>query len=124
MVIQDVTPIQIQQENIAQPIESQQTQQSQEINFATFLGRLKNINTINDEFLACAFFIKNMLGEESFTMKYINSKLFQTTGKIASTSSADELIANGYLNVINDNESKKYFITQIGEQYFFATYQG
>ena len=68
--------------------------------------------------------MKNFLNQEEFTMKQINSKLFQTTGKIASTSVADELINKGYLKAIDELDSKKYCITSNGENYFALTYQG
>lgn len=73
---------------------------------------------IEDEFIVCAYFIKNVLRQPNFTMKFINSKLFQATGKIANMSVVDELIVKEYIRVIETEVSKTYTITQDGELYF------
>ncbi|MBQ7286241.1 MAG: hypothetical protein IJW73_00600, partial [Candidatus Gastranaerophilales bacterium] len=64
------------------------------------------------------------LNQEDFTMKYINSKLFQASGKIANLSIVDELIAREYIKVIETEDSKKYTITPSGENYFLSRFQG
>ena len=68
--------------------------------------------------------IKKALNQEDFTMKFINSKLFQASGKIANLSIVDELIPREYIKVIETEDSKKYTITQSGEDYFWSRFQG
>ena len=79
---------------------------------------------VYDEFIICAYQIKKALNQEDFTMKYINSKLFQASGKIANLSIVDELIAREYIKVIETEDSKKYTITPSGENYFLSRFQG
>ena len=53
--------------------------------------------TLEDDFLICAYYIKHILHEDSFTMKFINSKLFNATGKFADMSIVIELINKKYI---------------------------
>ena len=57
-------------------------------------------------------------------MKFINSKLFQATGNIASLSVVDELIEKKHIKTYLVDESNKYCITQDGEEYFAQKFQG
>ena len=79
---------------------------------------------LSDEFIVCAYFIKNVLKQSDFTMKFINSKLFQATGKIADLSIIDELTTKEYIRTIDTEDGKKYSITMDGEGYFAAKFQG
>lgn len=76
-----------------------------------------------DELIVCAYFIKHILKESDFTIKYINSKLFQATGSIAGMSVIDDLVTKDYIRVININTPKTYSITTQGDIYF-AELQG
>ena len=75
-------------------------------------------------FLVCAFYIKNILKQENFTMKSINSKLFQATGMIADLAVVDDLVSKAYIRVIESEDSKKYCITPDGEGFFVQRFQG
>ena len=90
--------------------------------FKSFLQSYKCEELI-DEFLACAYFIKNLLNYNDFSMKFINSKLFQTTGKIADMSIIDELTTKEYIRNIETEDGKKYSITLDGEEYFITKFQ-
>ncbi len=78
---------------------------------------------IIDEFLICAYYIKNILHEENFTMKFLNSKLFPATGKIADMSVTESLIEKGLIKKIDTPESIKYSINSEGEEYFVSKFQ-
>lgn len=93
------------------------------MSFSMFLGGYATTD-IHNEFLVCALYIKNALHQSSFSMKYINSKLFQATGKIADTSVVDELINKEYINIISTNERNEYAITPKGEEYLVTILQG
>ena len=83
-----------------------------------------NYESTSEIFLICAFYNKNILQQETFTMKFINSKLFQATGNIADLAVLDDLIAKEYIRVIESIDSKKYSITPDGEGYFARRFQG
>lgn len=91
--------------------------------FKLYLSEFNYENTA-EIFLICAFYIKNILQQENFTMKFINSKLFQATGRIADMRVLDDLISKEYIRVIDSLEFKKYSITQDGEGYFTRRFQG
>ena len=111
------TQVAIQPQNIQQLSQGSYTQ-----DFKLYLNEF-NCETQSDHFLICAFYIKNILKQENFTMKSINSKLFQATGAIADLGILDDLISKAYIRVINTPEAKKYCITPDGEGYFVSRFQ-
>ena len=94
-----------------------------QIDFKPFLSSFA-CKELSDEFIICAYFIKNVLKQNDFTMKFINSKLFQATGKIADMSIVDELLIKEYIKTIETEDGKKYCITMDGEGYFAQKFQG
>lgn len=92
------------------------------LDFKTFLSNYE-ANGIIDEFLICAYYIKHISGQHSFTMKYINSKIFQATGNIADSSVINGLITGNFIKVIEVDGVKKYTISSTGEEYFVTHYQ-
>ena len=90
----------------------------------SFISELNNINTIQDNFIVCAYYIKKALNQEYFTIKFINSKLFQTTGNIADMSIIDEFIKKEYISSKDIDGSRQYTLTIAGEEYFACTFQG
>ena len=92
------------------------------LDFTLFLSGF-GANEMLDEFLICAYYIKNILHEENFSMKFINSKIFPATGKIADMSVAQTLIREGYISTINIDGIIKYTITKQGEEYFISKFQ-
>ena len=128
-------PTQIAQQNIQATQETPaqvttQTQSAQQLSQGSYTQDFKlylnefNCETQSDHFLICAFYIKNILKQESFTMKSINSKLFQATGAIADLGILDDLVSKAYIRVINTPDSTKYCITPDGEGYFVSRFQG
>ena len=123
------TPVSLEviEDTLAPALEQSVAQQSQNENisldFSVFLKGFV-VNKTTDEFLICAYYIKNILKQNNFTMKFINAKLFQATGKIADMSIVDELIQKEYIKTIDIEDSKKYCITSNGENYFASTFQG
>ena len=107
----------------AKPTQSPMATAAEELDFKPFLAGFACSELI-DEFLICAYFIKNVLRKSEFTIKFINSKLFQATGKIANLSIIDELISREYIKTIDTDEGKKYSITMDGEGYFAEKFQG
>lgn len=91
--------------------------QNVNISFGDFLA-IFDYNGLCEEFLICAYFIKNFLNQKIFTMKVINSKLFQTTKNIADMSVVEELLSKGYIKAIIIDGFKNYSITETGEAYF------
>jgi len=111
------------QNNTVQEQTQQPMQPSYQQDFKLFLNEFNCENTA-EIFLICAFYIKNILKEENFTMKFINSKLFQATGRIADLGVLDDLISKEYIRVIESFDAKKYSITPDGEGYFLRRFQG
>ncbi len=87
------------------------------IEFNIFLAGFFTTELI-DEFLICAYYIKNILHKEDFTMKFLNSKLFPATGKIADMTITAALIEKGYIKSIDNGDSVTYSITPEGENYY------
>lgn len=98
------------------------SQRANQVDFKPFLSGFICDN-LSDKVIVCAYFIKNVLRQPDFTMKYINSKLFQATGEIADLSIIDELITKEYIRIIDSEEGKKYCITMDGESYFAEKFQ-
>ena len=108
-----------------EPIASQRislSQKASQMDFKPFLSGFICDN-LSDKVIVCAYFIKNVLRQPDFTMKYINAKLFQATGEIADLSVIDELITKEYIRIIDSEEGKKYSITMDGESYFAEKFQ-
>ena len=99
-----------------------QPQNSQTPDFKTYLEEF-DTESLVDDFLICAYYIKNILKQDGFTMKMINSKLFQATGKIADMSVVQELSNKEYISFVQDEISNRYFITPDGENYFQANFE-
>ena len=116
--IQELPTQVVQVQNIPQNTQGSYTQ-----DFKLYLNEF-NCDTQSEQFLICAFYIKNILKQENFTMKSINSKLFQATGAIADLGILDDLVSKAYIRVISTPEAKKYCITPDGEGYFISRFQG
>ncbi len=118
------------EENINKEEETNQIQQTNlqteyqgpTIDFSLFLSSF-GVNELFDTFLICAYYIKNILHEQSFSMKFINSKIFPATGKIADMSITEALIREKYINTINIDDIIKYTITEKGEEYFLSKFK-
>ena len=118
------------EENINKEEETNQIQQTNlqteyqgpTIDFSLFLSSF-GVNELFDTFLICAYYIKNILREQSFSMKFINSKIFPATGKIADMSITEALIREKYINTINIDDIIKYTITEKGEEYFLSKFK-
>ena len=119
--IEPIEPIE-HSEATAQNARMSLSQRASQMDFKPFLSGFI-CDGITDEFIVCAYFIKNVLRQSDFTIKYINSKLFQATGKIADLSVIDELVSKEYIRIIDTEEGKKYCITMDGESYFAEKFQ-
>lgn len=92
-------------------------QQNTAIDFNQYISNFNN-SELTDQFLICAYYVKYILREPSFTMKFINGKLFAATGKIADMSIVDDLVQKEYIKIIETPSSRTYCISQKGEEYF------
>lgn len=92
------------------------------IDFSSFLSIFQPAS-INDEFLICAYYLKNIANEQNFTMKSINAKLFKALGKIAGISVIEDLIELGLIEKLQDTETNSYVISPDGEKYFEDKFQ-
>ncbi len=106
--------------SIREPVIQQQNSETPD--FKTYLEDF-DTESLVDDFLICAYYIKNILKQDGFTMKMINSKLFQATGKIADMSVVQELSNKEYISFVQDEISNRYFITPDGENYFQANFE-
>ena len=118
----DTTENQKTQENMQTSAENPQDQSGVMLDYGLFRAGFI-IEEFSDDFLICAYYIKNILHQDCFSMKFINSKLFAATGKIADMTVADELIVKGYIKEYEVEFSKQYAITPDGERYFVAKFQ-
>lgn len=92
-------------------------QQNTPIDFNQYISNFNN-SELTDQFIISAYYVKYILREPSFTMKFINGKLFAATGKIADMSIVDDLVQKEYIKVIETPSSRTYCISQKGEDYF------
>jgi len=111
--LDDIFNISTEKETPKQPT----TQNIPALDFKPFLSGYA-CKSLQDEFIVCAYFIKHALKQPSFTIKFINSKLFQATSKIADMSIIDEMVMKEYIKVIDYETPKTYCITAQGEIYF------
>ena len=95
---------------------------NQNDDFKIFLA-MYEAESIEDEFLICAYYIRNVLSKHSFTMKSINAKLFKASEKIAGISILENLIEKGLIEQIQNSDINSYSITQEGEKYFENCFQ-
>lgn len=109
-------------QNIIAAKEYPENKKALNLDFKTFLSNYET-NGIIDEFLICAYYIKHISGQHSFNMKYINSKIFQATGKIADLSIVNGLVSGDFIKVFEVDGGKKYSISSTGEEYFMTHYQ-
>lgn len=79
-----------------------------------------NCQSLYDEFVVCAYFIKHVLKQPNFTIKFINSKLFQATGKLADMAVIDEMVLREYIRIVDVETPKTYCITAEGEIQFVS----
>lgn len=69
--------------------------------------------------IATAFFIKNDLKLESFSIKFLNSKLYEASGKLIDHTIIGEGLNKGFLNIVEEpNGPIQYTINSLGEDYF------
>ncbi len=121
-VITELEPID--NSNLELSIEQEPLKDAKEINldFKLFLAGFM-ISDLSNEFLACAYYIKNILKQDGFSMKTINSYLFQAARKIADMSTVSDLVERGFILHDESQEINKYAITASGEEYFKNKYQ-
>ncbi len=108
--------------DLAPKEENVQQKEENNLDFKLFLAGFI-ISDLSNEFLACAYYIKNILKEESFSMKTINSYLFQAVGKIADMSTVTDLVDKDFISFVDFDSTHKYSITTNGEEYFKNKYQ-
>ena len=81
-------------------------------------------NNITDKILICAYYIKNTLNKKSFTVKFLNKKLYEASGEIASTKDIKEMVKKKLLiKTVSQNSKKQYKISLKGEMYFIDKLQ-
>ena len=119
---QKKSDIETKEENTEAQTSKKETLKKDVHDFGDFLANFEH-SKIADEFLICAYYVKNISQNESFTMKGINAKIFRATGKIAGMSILNELIEKKLIALVEDLDIKKYSITDLGEEYFMNNFQ-
>jgi|GEM_PF-1509489 len=70
-------------------------------------------------FIVAANFIKNNLGIQNFSIKFLNSKLYEASGKLIDHDIISEGLDKGYINISEDSEGPlKYSLSAKGEEYY------
>lgn len=95
--------------------------EDKKMDFKYFLAGFRTTEII-DEFLICSYYIKNILHQNCFSMKFINSNIYKATGEIANMEVVDKLIDLGYVKTVEIEGMKKYTITADGEAYFASKF--
>jgi len=92
------------------------------IDFKLYLSSF-NVTELSDKFLICAFYIKHMLKQNDFAIKFINSKLFPATGEIANMTVVNDLLSKNLIQEIPSDGVHKYSISPYGENYFTENFK-
>lgn len=76
-----------------------------------------------DDFMICAVFLKNVLGEENFSLKRLNSEFYAAAGKLADYTVVNDVLNKGYINIMDsanfdENSPALYTLTADGVAYF------
>lgn len=98
-------------------------QPPQKVDFNLFLKGFI-ISDISNQFIACVFYIKNILNQQGASLKVINGYLIKAAGNIADMSVVSDLINKNFISYRELDGAKKYYITTVGEEYFSKKYQG
>ena len=70
-------------------------------------------------FIITANFIKNNLDMQNFSIKFLNSKLYEASGKLIDHDIISEGLDKGYINISEDSEGPlKYSLSAKGEEYY------
>ena len=77
--------------------------------------------SIFDDFIITAYFIKNVLNEKKFTIKYLNSKLYRAKEKLVDFAILNESISRGLIQMLDATEyGKEYCLTELGDNYYLG----
>ncbi len=92
----------------------------EELPLTLFMQR-KISNSLFDDFIITAFFLKNVLNQESFTIKSLNLNLYSASNKIVDFEILNEALKCEYVKVVateDANEPTRYTIASGGEGYY------
>ena len=92
----------------------------EELPLTLFMQR-KASSSLLDDFIVTAFFLKNVLNQESFTIKSLNLNLYSAVNKIVDSAIIDKALECGYIKVVQTqdaNEPTRYTIAPTGEGYY------
>lgn len=124
-------PQKIEEEQPQRPqrIEEEQPQQPPSVEINEFgvpanlvdFMKLKVSHSLFDDFLTAAYFIKNVLNQENFSIKFLNSKLYDAVEKLVDYKVVDDTLNCGYIKIYENadpNAPTAYTITSRGEYYY------
>lgn len=92
----------------------------EELPLTLFMQR-KISNSLLDDFIITAFFLKNVLNQESFTIKSLNLNLYSAANKLVDFEILNEALKCEYIKVVevcNPDEPARYTIAPNGEGYY------
>ena len=92
----------------------------EELPLTLFMQR-KVSASLFDDFIITAFFLKNVLNQESFTIKSLNLNLYSAANKLVDFEILNEALRGGYVKTVEaqgPDEPAKYTITPSGEGYY------
>lgn len=111
------------EEVIGSESENSENEPTLAIDFGLYLMSFA-ANNITDKILICAYYIKNTLNKKSFTVKFLNKKLHEASGEIASIEAIKEMLDKKLLiKTTSGNSKKQYKISSEGEKYFMDNLQ-
>ncbi len=93
---------------------------SEDLPLTLFMER-KVSNSLFDDFIITAFFLKNILNQESFTIKSLNTNLYTAANKLVDFHVLNDVLKSGYIKVVENVDSAeptRYIITPAGEGYY------
>jgi len=97
-------------------------EQGELISLGDFIAGIKS-SQIFEEFISSTYYLKKIAGQNSFTLKFLNSKFYPATNKLIDFAVIEEGKNRGFIDAIDDNGTTKYCLNAMGEEFFKSQLQ-
>lgn len=77
-----------------------------------------------DEFIASAYYFKKILKQNSFTLKFLNSKFYPATNRLIDFSIVEEAKNRGFIDNWEEEGATRYSLSENGEMFFLNQING
>lgn len=96
---------------------------NESLSLSEFIAVNKGLD-IFSEFIISAYYIKKILHESSFTVKFLNSKFYPATGTLVDLSIIEDAKNQGFIHALEEDGVTKYTLSDTGEEFFVNQLRG